>query len=66
MPGAVCSLSSSSCSLNAEAVVLALKLWTVGSCVLGHRMWLVEEDHSGKGDEVVRGVWQCSVGVFIL
>lgn len=63
MPGTVCSLSFSSCSLNVEAVVSALKLWTMGSCVPGHRLWLEEEDTQWKGDEPSG---RAGLGVFIL
>lgn len=63
MPGEVCSLSSSPCSLNAKTVVSALELRTMESCALGHHMWL----DPGRRDTVERGMslWQCPLGGFI-
>lgn len=58
MPGDVCSLSFSSCSLNAKTVVAALELWTMESCVPGHHTWLEEEEGTERG----LSLQQCTFG----
>lgn len=70
MPRGVCSLSSPACPLVMRTVVPILGVWTVGSCVPGHSIWLGKEErqrHRGNGHEVGFGLWHCRVlGDFIL
>lgn len=67
MPGELCSLFSSSYPFQAKAVVSALELCIVVSCVPGHQIWWEEEETGGNGHKVVLSLWQCRVlGIFIV